>query len=54
MFDGIYTPIVTPFTDNEEIDYGKMYHNLARWGKTDLASIVVLGSNGEFVFMSFK
>ncbi len=52
MFDGIYTPIVTPFTDNEEIDYEKMYHNLGQWAKTDLAGIVVLGSNGEFVFMS--
>ncbi|MFX0199226.1 MAG: dihydrodipicolinate synthase family protein [Candidatus Hodarchaeota archaeon] len=52
MFEGIYTPIVTPFNDNEEIDYEKMYHNLDRWGKTDLAGIVILGSNGEFVFMS--
>jgi len=52
MFEGIYTPIVTPFTDDEEIDYEKMYHNLERWGMTDLAGIVVLGSNGEFVFLS--
>ncbi len=53
MFEGIYTPIVTPFNDDEEIDYEKMYHNLERWGRTDLAGIVVLGSNGEFVFLSF-
>jgi len=53
MFQGIYTPIVTPFTDDEEIDYEKMYHNLDRWGETDLAGIVVLGSNGEFAFLSF-
>jgi len=52
MFDGIYTPIATPFNINEEIDYEKMHHNLDRWGKTDLAGVVVLGSNGEFVFMS--
>jgi 4-hydroxy-2-oxoglutarate aldolase len=52
MFEGIYTPIVTPFNDDEEIDYEKMYHNLERWGRTDLAGIVVLGSNGEFVFLS--
>lgn len=52
MFEGIYTPIVTPFTDTEEIDYEKMYHNLERWSRTDLAGIVVLGSNGEFVFLS--
>lgn len=52
MFNGIYTPVVTPFTKNEEIDYGKMKHNLERWGKTDLDGIVVLGSNGEFSYLS--
>ncbi|MDD2481814.1 MAG: 4-hydroxy-tetrahydrodipicolinate synthase [Lutispora sp.] len=52
MFRGIYTPIVTPFKDNEDIDYDKMKHNLERWGKTDLDGIVVLGSNGEFVYLS--
>lgn len=52
MFEGIFTPIVTPFTAHEEVDYEKMYHNLDRWGKTDLAGIVVLGSNGEFVYMT--
>ncbi|WZL72929.1 4-hydroxy-tetrahydrodipicolinate synthase [Clostridiaceae bacterium 35-E11] len=54
MFHGIYTPIVTPFKENEEIDYGKMKHNLERWGKTDLDGIVVLGSNGEFVYLSLE
>lgn len=52
MFCGIYTPIVTPFKTNEEIDYDKMKHNLERWKKTDLDGIVVLGSNGEFVYLS--
>lgn len=54
MFHGIYTPIVTPFKKNEEIDYDKMKHNLERWGKTDLDGIVVLGSNGEFVYLSLE
>lgn len=54
MFKGIYTPIVTPFKDNEEIDYNKMKHNLDRWGKTKLDGIVVLGSNGEFCYMPEK
>ncbi len=52
MFKGIFTPIVTPFNDMEEIDYSKMAHNLDRWGKTDLDGIVVLGTNGEFVYMN--
>jgi 4-hydroxy-2-oxoglutarate aldolase len=52
MFAGIYTPIVTPFNEMEEIDYLKMAHNLDRWGKTDLDGIVVLGTNGEFAYLS--
>lgn len=52
MFNGIYTPIITPFSADEKVDYGKMEHNLAKWGETDLDGIVVLGSNGEFVYLS--
>lgn len=54
MFHGIYTPIVTTFNENEEIDYGMMKHNLDRWGDSDLDGIVVLGSNGEFVYLTFE
>jgi len=54
MFSGIYTPIVTPFDEKEEIDYKKLKHNLDKWGQTDLDGIVVLGSNGEFVFLSME
>lgn len=49
---GIYTPIVTPFDADEQINYDYMKHNLDRWGKTDLDGIVVLGSNGEFVYLN--
>ena len=52
MFKGIYTPIVTPFDADEKINYDYMKHNLEKWGQTDLDGIVVLGSNGEFVYLS--
>ncbi|WP_313756855.1 4-hydroxy-tetrahydrodipicolinate synthase [Tissierella sp.] len=52
MFKGIYTPIVTPFDVDEKINYDYMKHNLEKWGQTDLDGIVVLGSNGEFVYLS--
>jgi 4-hydroxy-2-oxoglutarate aldolase len=52
MLEGIYTPIITPFKDSEEIDYDKLSHNLDRWIQTRLTGFVVLGSNGEFVFLS--
>ena len=51
-FNGIYTPIITPFDESGVIDYGKMKHNIEKWGKTDLDGIVVLGSNGEFVYLT--
>ncbi|MDY0235691.1 MAG: 4-hydroxy-tetrahydrodipicolinate synthase [Gudongella sp.] len=54
MFGGIYTPIVTPFKEDESIDFEKLKYNLDIWGKTDLDGIVVLGSNGEFVYLSHE
>lgn len=52
MFKGIYTPIVTPFDEKEQIDYARMKHNLDRWARTALDGIVVLGSNGEFAYLT--
>jgi 4-hydroxy-2-oxoglutarate aldolase len=54
MFQGIYTPIVTPFHKNEEIDYDKLKHNLEKLGKSKLSGIVVLGSNGEFAYLNYE
>ena len=51
-FKGIYTPIITPFDENEEINYDYLKHNLEKWGETDLDGIVVLGSNGEFLYLN--
>ena len=51
-FKGIYTPIVTPFYENEEINYDYLEHNLDKWGQSNLDGIVVLGSNGEFVYLN--
>lgn len=52
MLKGIYTPIITPFKENGDIDYESMDYNLEKWIATDLDGLVVLGSNGEFVFLS--
>lgn len=51
---GIYTPIITPFTVDEKVDYEAMKFNLDKWSKTDLDGIVVLGSNGEFVYLTME
>jgi 4-hydroxy-2-oxoglutarate aldolase len=48
---GIYAPIATPFA-NDEIAYDKLGTNLGFWLDSDLSGLVVMGSNGEFVFLT--
>jgi len=48
---GVFTPITTPFDENEQIAHGKLCENLELWNRTELAGYVVLGSNGEWVFL---
>ena len=45
-FAGIFTPIVTPFK-NDELDEAGLRSNVAQWMRTPLHGLVVLGSNGE-------
>lgn len=51
MVRGIYAPIPTPFSD-QELAFDRLAENLARWEETELTGYVVLGSNGEFVYLS--
>lgn len=44
---GIYPPVATPFTADGEVDYEALRFNAARWMRTGLRGLVVLGSNGE-------
>ena len=44
---GIFTPIATPFRPDEAIDEAGLRANVARWMRTPLAGLVVLGSSGE-------
>jgi len=52
VFKGIYAPIPTPFDEEGNILDDKLSENVKRWAKTKLAGLVVLGSNGEFVYLS--
>ncbi len=47
QFAGVYTPIVTPFTSNGELDEKGIVSNVDRYLKSPLTGLVVLGSNGE-------
>lgn len=46
-FEGVFTPIITPFRSDDTIDEEGMRRNVARWMTTPLTGLVVLGSNGE-------
>jgi len=49
---GVFPPIPTPFDAAGEVDYGALVRNLERWNQYELAGYVVLGSNGEAVFLT--
>lgn len=44
-------PIATPFI-NDEVAYNKLEQNFSKWNKTGLSGFVVMGSNGESVFLT--
>ncbi len=46
-FAGVFTPIVTPFTVDDQLDERALRANVARWMRSSLTGLVVLGSNGE-------
>lgn len=48
---GIFPPIVTPFK-KEEVAYDYLVENINKWNNSGLKGFVVLGSNGENVFLS--
>ena len=54
QFTGIFTPIVTPFTEEGAIDFNSMDHNLERWGASGLSGLVVAGSNGEAPYLELE
>ncbi len=49
---GVFPPIPTPFDAQGEVDHQALTRNLQRWNEYDLAGYVVLGTNGEAVYLS--
>ena len=50
--DGLFPPIPTPFGTEENVAYQALIENIQRWNHYQLAGYVVLGSNGEMVYLS--
>lgn len=51
MLKGIYPPLTTPFV-RDVVAYNKLTENLQKYNQKDLSGYVVLGSNGESVFLT--
>lgn len=50
---GIFPPIPTPF-EGGRVAHDKLTSNVKKWCTTGITGIVVLGSNGEYVYLSEK
>jgi 4-hydroxy-2-oxoglutarate aldolase len=48
---GVFTPIVTSFDRAGDVAHDKMALNLEKWNRTGLSGYIVLGSNGEWVYL---
>jgi 4-hydroxy-2-oxoglutarate aldolase len=49
---GVFTPIPTPFDEDGQVTHDKLEGNLDKWNKTGLSGYIVLGSNGEWVYLN--
>jgi len=49
---GVIPPMITPFGENDMVDYGKFIGNIEKWNEYDLAGYLVLGSNSETVYLT--
>lgn len=55
LFRGVFPPITTPFVEgSEDVDHAALAHNVQRYARKEngLSGLVVLGSNGEFPFLT--
>jgi 4-hydroxy-2-oxoglutarate aldolase len=49
---GVFTPIVTSFDQAGNVAHDRMASNLEKWNQTRLSGYIVLGSNGEWVYLN--
>ena len=49
---GVIPPVATPFTKDEELDLEALKANLRTWNPGGISGYLILGSNGETVYLS--
>ncbi len=47
----VIAPMPTPFTSDDEVDYGAIERNMQKWLKTPLSGFVLNSENGEEAFL---
>ena len=52
LLEGIFAPVTTPFYADERVYFKKIEANMARYSRSLLAGMVVLGSTGEAVALN--
>ncbi len=50
--NGLYPPLPTSFTEEEELNFPKIAENIEKLCSYELAGILVMGSNGEMVMLT--
>ena len=48
---GVFPPVPTPFNESGEVALDKLASNLEKLAVTALTGFVILGSNGEYVYL---
>ena len=51
-FSGLYAPIITPFKEDESIDFDHLNTNLEKWLSQPLEGVIMPGSNSESAYLS--
>ena len=51
---GVYPPIPTPFSEDEEINYAALESNMKKWNDTKIRGYLVQGSNGEYCYLTIE
>ena len=51
---GVIPPMMTPFTEDQAVDYDRHVQNMMRWNRNTLAGYLVLGSNSEASYLSLE
>ena len=52
LLEGVFAPVTTPFYADERVYFRKIEANMARYSRSLLAGMVVLGSTGEAVSLN--